>query len=331
MQGEKLMPLISIIIPVYNVEKYLSVCLDSIINQTYQNLEIILVDDGSTDSCGRICDEYALKDERVLVIHQQNGGLSAARNSGLDIAKGDYIGFVDSDDYIELDMYEVLLNFAKNNNLDVSMCSAYEVFPGKKVKKRIDCFPPFITENIDEIINEIFINKRGGVAVPVWCKLFKREVVIDKRFKLRRFYEDVFFVFEWLSNTKRFGRISDYKYYYVQRKGSLTHLPYYKKGILDVIEGYENNYEIICKQFPKSKNAGVFRLQWSYRVAANRIIECIDCNDHYNELLIIQGKVRSMLWNILINFEISIKSKLASLLLSLNINLYKQIRKYRSA
>lgn len=321
------MPLISIIIPVYNVEEYLSTCLESIINQTYQNLEIILVDDGSTDSSGRICDEYALKDERVLVIHQQNGGLSAARNSGLDIAKGDYIGFVDSDDYIELDMYEVLLNFAKNNNLDVSMCSAYEVFPEKKVKKRIDCFPPFITENIDEIINEIFINKRGGVAVAVWCKLFKREVVIDKRFKLRRFYEDVFFVFEWLSNTKRFGRISDYKYYYVQRSGSITHLPYFKNGILDEVEAYERNYEIITDKYPNSINAGLYRLQWVYRVAIGRIINCVDCNEHSDELLMLQKKIRNRLIEFLMHKDVSCKSKISCLLICVNIKAYNIIKK----
>ena len=106
--------LISIIVPIYNVEKYIHKCIESIINQTYKNLEIILVDDGSPDNCGNICEEYAKNDSRIKVIHKENNGLSSARNAGLEICKGDYIGFVDSDDYIELNMYEVLINALKN-------------------------------------------------------------------------------------------------------------------------------------------------------------------------------------------------------------------------
>ena len=101
--------MLSIIVPVYNVEKYIGKCIESIVNQTYKDLEIILVDDGSTDNSGKICDEWARKDKRIKVIHKKNGGLSDARNAGLDICTGDYIGFVDSDDYIELNMYEDLL------------------------------------------------------------------------------------------------------------------------------------------------------------------------------------------------------------------------------
>ena len=108
--------LISVIVPVYNVEEYVEKCVLSIINQTYKNLEIILVDDGSTDNSGKICDEIAIKDNRIKVIHKKNGGLSDARNVGIDIAKGDYLGFVDSDDYIDPDMYSILLN---NMNLSL--------------------------------------------------------------------------------------------------------------------------------------------------------------------------------------------------------------------
>ena len=106
--------LISVIVPVYNVEEYVEKCVLSIINQTYKNLEIILVDDGSTDNSGKICDEIAIKDNRIKVIHKKNGGLSDARNVGIDIAKGDYLGFVDSDDYIDPDMYSILLNNMNN-------------------------------------------------------------------------------------------------------------------------------------------------------------------------------------------------------------------------
>lgn len=120
--------LVSVIVPVYNVEKYLARCLDSIINQTYTNLEIILVDDGSKDSSGQICDEYAAKDQRIKVIHKQNGGLSSARNAGLDIASGSYIEFVDSDDWIDKDTVKENLELIINENSNVVFFNHYQVF-----------------------------------------------------------------------------------------------------------------------------------------------------------------------------------------------------------
>ena len=116
------MPKVSIIVPVYKVGPYLAKCIDSILSQTLTDFELILVDDGSPDSCGEICDGYAKKDERIKVIHKQNGGLSSARNAGLDIAKGEYIGFVDSDDYIEHDMYEFLYKNSVQYDTDIACC-----------------------------------------------------------------------------------------------------------------------------------------------------------------------------------------------------------------
>ncbi|MCF0156053.1 MAG: glycosyltransferase, partial [Veillonella sp.] len=125
---------ISVIVPIYNVEPYIHQCVDSIINQTYKDLEIILVDDGSPDNCGKICDEYAAKDDRVKVIHRPNGGLSAARNSGLDVATGEYIAFVDSDDYIACNMYSDMMEFMLKHKLDIVVCSSYRV-KNSKIKE----------------------------------------------------------------------------------------------------------------------------------------------------------------------------------------------------
>ena len=127
--------LISVILPIYNVEKYLEKCLKSVINQTYKNLEIILVDDGSKDNSPQICDEYAVKDKRIVVIHKSNGGLSDARNAGIEIAKGKYITLIDSDDYVELEMYEKLYNKAISDNLDIAICGNYNVSEDYKNKK----------------------------------------------------------------------------------------------------------------------------------------------------------------------------------------------------
>ena len=118
--------LISIIVPIYKTEKYLDRCIKSIINQTYKNLEVILVDDGSPDRCGVICDKWAQKDKRIKVIHKENGGVSDSRNAGLDIANGEYIGFVDSDDYIHKDFIKILYNLCKENNSDISVCETFK-------------------------------------------------------------------------------------------------------------------------------------------------------------------------------------------------------------
>ena len=125
---EKSNPFISIVVPIYNVEKYLKKCVESILNQTYKNFELILVDDGSPDRCGEICEDLKKKDLRIRVIHKENGGLSSARNAGIDVAKGEYIGFVDSDDYIEPFMYEKLVNAVVKDNCLLSVCSVKYVF-----------------------------------------------------------------------------------------------------------------------------------------------------------------------------------------------------------
>ena len=114
---------ISVVVPVYNVEEYLDQCVESLVGQTYKNLEVILVDDGSPDNCPAMCDEWAERDNRIKVIHKENGGVSSARNAALDIASGDYIGFVDSDDWIEPDMYEILIKNAKKYDADISRCA----------------------------------------------------------------------------------------------------------------------------------------------------------------------------------------------------------------
>lgn len=123
---------LSVIVPIYNVEKFLRRCIDSIINQSYSNLEIILVDDGSPDNCGKICDEYAALDNRIKVIHQANGGLSAARNIGIDSATGEYVAFIDSDDYIASNMYDEMISLMETNDLDIISCNAF-IAKGKKL------------------------------------------------------------------------------------------------------------------------------------------------------------------------------------------------------
>ena len=156
MKEEK--PLITIVVPIYKVEQYLENCIQSIIKQTYTNLQIILVDDGSPDNCGKICDEYALKDKRIEVVHQSNAGVSEARNIGISKAKGEYIGFVDSDDYIDENMYEEMYELLKTREADVCICNMYTVVNNKAEKMHED---EGIQEyNTIQILREILLDKK---------------------------------------------------------------------------------------------------------------------------------------------------------------------------
>ena len=211
--------LISVVVPIYKVEKYICKCVDSILAQTYTNLEIILVDDGSPDNCPQICDEYAEKDRRVKVIHQQNGGLSAARNAGIAAANGEYIGFVDSDDYIHPEMYQRLLDAQIAANSDISICSCeYVDEKGNIIPKD----SPVVTEvlsNIDAL------RKLSGESwwyyVTVWNKLYKKNLFNNIRFPTGKIHEDNFVAHELLYKSGHVATIKEKLYYYVQRDNSI--------------------------------------------------------------------------------------------------------------
>ena len=225
--------LISIIVPVYNVEKYLEKCVESIINQTYKNLQIILVDDGSKDNSGKICDEFKLKDDRIEVIHKTNGGLSDARNAGLKIAKGDYIGFVDSDDYVEKDMFETFLSLIEKYNADISIVSYYEFENGKFVEK--DYTNELIKMNSLEGLKQILIDKK----IPNYScnKLFKRNLFNDIKFPVGKKFEDIATTYRFFEKANLIIFKDVAKYYYIRRENSITKRKTYDnyKDYIDVL------------------------------------------------------------------------------------------------
>lgn len=182
---------ISIIIPIYKVEEYLPRCINSIISQTYKNLEIILVDDGSPDKCPTICDEYAQTDNRIKVIHKTNGGLSSARNAGLEMASGEWIAFLDSDDWVEPKMYEVLYDLAVRHNADISSCSSRNCYPGTTAPPIVHGVDTEIEFDTDGIIKDML--HQTYIRFEVWNKLWKRSLIGDVRFKVGQVAEDVYF------------------------------------------------------------------------------------------------------------------------------------------
>lgn len=223
------MPLVSIIVPVYKTEKYIHECVDSLINQTLKDIEIILVDDGSPDNCPAICDAYADKDNRIVVIHKDNGGLSDARNVALKTAKGDYIGFVDSDDFVEPTMFEKLYNSAITHNSDISICSHSLINSSRK-----DLSLPFKSDvyKDDEIVDNFIIPLLGDdrdadiyyLEGFVCRQLFKRDLIADNKFKSERafFAEDVVFDLEVYQKCSKMSVVNEPLYCYRYNEESLS-------------------------------------------------------------------------------------------------------------
>ncbi|MBE5812129.1 MAG: glycosyltransferase [Clostridiales bacterium] len=251
--------LISVIVPIYNVEKYLSRCIDSILNQTYKNLEIILVDDGSTDNCGKICDEYVKKDNRIRVIHQANSGLSMARNTGLDIATGDYIGFVDSDDYIHPQMYEILSKSLIKNNADL-VFSSYKKFEKEEFNfNKIKSWNEKKYINTDIVDMECTNNSR---IMAAWNKLYKKTIFEKNRYEKGVICEDAHILIDILNECSSIVYISEELYYYsIEREDSIMRDKYNLKILNDELKAYKKMLDFFEKNKYKSIYIG---FDWVY-------------------------------------------------------------------
>jgi glycosyltransferase involved in cell wall biosynthesis len=215
------LPLISVIIPVYDVEKYLSRCIDSVINQTYRNLEIILVDDGSPDNSPAICDKYAVKDCRIRVIHQKNGGLSAARNAGIARSTGEYVGFIDSDDWIALDTYEYCMNLMNRCEADVVQFNLTKTSREKKlIQKQKEKIEILEGGKILEYYMLTTTNANGSYSV---CRcLFKRNLLQDIQFRIGKINEDIDYKYKVLAKSSTMVVSNQVKYFYFQAENSTT-------------------------------------------------------------------------------------------------------------
>ncbi len=229
--------LVSVIVPVYNVELYLRRCVNSILNQSYKDLEVILVDDGSSDSSGLICEEYAEKDNRVKVIHQRNGGLSAARNTGIDNCHGAYICFVDSDDYVHPEYVRYLHDLCIENNCEISICYHYITEEDDyRSEVNLNSAAKVFTRN--EVFDLFYTDMHGSIVIA-WNKLYKRECIGDIRYDVGKIHEDEGTTFRFLYNSKKIAFTKEVLYYYYSREDSITGLPYNRKK-LDILDAYEN-------------------------------------------------------------------------------------------
>lgn len=214
--------LISVIVPVYGVEAYLEECIESIINQKYKNLEIILIDDGSPDKCGEICDKYAAQDKRIRVIHNENHGISYSRNCGLDIAKGEYIAFCDSDDVLDPRLYEYLYGIINKCHTDISMCSFREFINGDKYEIDTDIDNAEIIEYSKKSFAENLLLDFPAPYIMVCNKLFRREIIGDTRFKLGVICEDNIFMSDLIVKGISCARSSAHLYMYRRNRNGST-------------------------------------------------------------------------------------------------------------
>ncbi len=212
--------LISVIVPIYNVEKYLPRCIDSLIHQSYANLEIILVDDGSPDNCPAICDDYATKDSRIQVIHKENGGLSDARNVGFDRSTGEYVAFIDSDDYVHPQMLEILYRLLLEEHSEIAVCN-FQPFSETAPE---DHFEAIQTESLSgmDAAKRLYQRKYATQTVVAWDKLYCRHIIAKNRFIVGKFNEDEFFSYKALIQASKVTFTSQKLYYYLIRATGIS-------------------------------------------------------------------------------------------------------------
>lgn len=259
--------MISVIVPVYNVEQYLPECIDSITEQTYRNIEIILVNDGSTDSSREIIDQYMQRDNRIKCIDQANSGQAAARNAGLAAATGAYIVFVDSDDYLERCMFEQLMEKMHSSGADIVECGYYETYERNGAIQNVP-FEKTYGEKLDpeDILRA---NVAGEISLLIWNKLYKASCVQDVRFDETKKYEDVLWSAKAMFRAKKISCIQTPMYYWRQRAGSTTHTGPMKSRLV-VVEHFDDRIGMVEK-YPAV-----------HRLARSRII--CECYLEYNTM-----------------------------------------------
>ena len=314
--------LITVIVPVYNVENYLKSCIDSIVKQTYKNLEIFLIDDGSTDNSGKICDEYALLDNRINVVHKKNSGQSDARNIGIKNATGDYFFFVDSDDYIEFTAIEKMLDISIKHNSDLVIADIFNV----DFEKSTFLNQPnnnFSVNYDSPSAAEHYVLKPWGP----WNKLYKKHIHEKVLFPSGKIHEDEAIMFQLLKNCKTITETNEKLYYYRQRPNSTTSKPYSIKK-MDWFYGWKDNIEYIQKHFPNIEKQALDKLLTTslYNIG-NIILQLPIYENHFIEIINTLKVYRKKMY---FNKHIKWTKKLRLwILLNFNIQIYKSIYKRR--
>ena len=318
-------PIISIIVPIYNVEKYLPKCIESILNQTFKEFELILVDDGSPDNSGSICDEYSKKDERIKVIHKENGGVSSARNVGLGSALGEYIGFVDPDDYINEDMFEVLYNLCISTNSDIAICKNSREINGEIYGTEDDIYTKIM--DTDEALKEMF--KANLYRFALWNKICKKKCFYGIRFPEGRVHEDLSATYKIIANSSKVIFTNYVGYIYVKRDESILTKKYNKNRLQSFI-GWDEIFRFFNKNYVNLKvellNCYTY---WCIDNIYYILNQITNTKQAINYLKVLRGYMDKYYYEIINNKSLGIKDKYMIILLKLNIPLTIQIYKIK--
>ena len=287
--------LVSIIVPIYGVEEYLNKCVDSIINQTYKNMEIILVDDGSPDKCPEICDEFKKQDERIKVIHKKNGGLSDARNAGIDIAHGEYFVFVDSDDWIESTMVEHLLSTCKKYNVEMAACARY-ITDGQSTSVTAFAGPERVY-TAEEALYEILSGK--SIDVAAWDKIYARNLFEEIRFPVGENNEDIAVFYKIIDLAGKVAHTGTIEYFYRSRPGSITKLKYSTDARKIIEKNLDSIEAFLSKKYPSCMSSFYRYKTMNIYALLNKFIKCEGTKktQEYNHLMDEFRKNKSYFFN----------------------------------
>ncbi len=264
-------PKISVIVPVYKVENYLDRCVKSILDQTYENLEILLVDDGSPDNCPKMCDEYAINDSRIKVIHKPNGGLSDARNAGIDASTGEYITFIDSDDWISANCIEILMHILRKNNTLISVIDTVESDGTKESERSYSAgFNGKEVYTAQEAMQVIFLQREFNTSA--WAKLYHRSIFDGFRFTKGIFYEDLDLIYKLFDKAGKVSFSPEGKYYYFQRNDSIVHAKFDSRHFV-LVDISAEILKFVDERYPQIHDAAVCRYVFSNILLLSRILK----------------------------------------------------------
>lgn len=310
------MPEISIIVPVYKVEKYLRKCVDSILSQTFTDFELILINDGSPDECWKICEEYAAKDDRIVYLKQENQGLGATRNNGIRIAKGKYIAFVDSDDYIKENAIERLYKGIVKSKADVACGGIYNVYQQKMVPQ-YDKEEQFVC-GATKAFKLLLIGRK--ITGSSCNKLIKTEILRNVKYPEGVLYEDVIFNAKLMQNVEKVYVDTTPTYYYYHRQDSITTQKFESRA-MNFIYAYEENLKVVKDKFPLVEKEAQFKLMWANFEIFDRMLR----EKQYwkiKEYPIVKKYLKKNAINAIKNPYFLKTRKLGALMLLINVKLY---------
>lgn len=310
------MPIISIVVPVYNVEDYLEACVKSITNQQFKNIEVLLIDDGSTDRSGEICEEFSKIDSRIKVIHKENGGLSDARNCGLSACSGEFVTFIDSDDTVDKDYLTYLYNLVDKYQAEMSICTHRTILSTERVVDKNKVYNKVLTST--ECMEKILYDKE--LDISAWAKLYKIDLFNKIKFPVGKLFEDAFTTYKLVMASNRIGVGGESKYTYMVREGSIV-TSKFTKSKMDLIDACVEMENILGKKRPKLKKALNRKVVYAYVSTINSMLGDNTVSkievEKLRKLILARGR------NMIFDKRVSLRDKIAVIELFFGIRIYK--------